>query len=122
VTGTKTFSGGSPFVCYQDSGSVVASEVPTTHQATIHTSHGVYGDNGTASTSLIESSGTAAFGETFTSSQTRPTLIAPTSKDQCKNGGVQGLPTVRESRSVRGLRGEHPARRLVQLGIDTLVL
>lgn len=98
VTGTKTYSGLSPTMtmCYQDSNDVSTNgTIPTTYQATIHTSQGNYTDHGTSGTDFFLSSGTVnQFNETFASSQTQTTLIVPTSADQCKDGGYQTFGTM----------------------------
>jgi hypothetical protein len=95
VTGTKTISAPESSgleVCYQDPGTFIIS--PTTdYQATISTSQGNYTDQGTASSySAFTGGAVSDFQESFRSSLSEPTLIAPTSVSQCKNGGWQNYP------------------------------
>lgn len=98
VTGTKTYTGPSPRICYQDANDVaILGTIPTTYQATIHTANGNYADHGTSATGFFRSSGTVnQFNETFASSQTQATLIVPTSADQCKDGGYQHYPQFKD--------------------------
>jgi hypothetical protein len=94
VTGTKTLSG-SGGACYHDAGNFeLLPEVNMAYQATIHTPNGNYTDHGTSTLfDVFESSGTAdSIFERFTSSQTRTTLIVPTSKDQCKGNSWRNYP------------------------------
>ena len=94
VTGTKTLTN-SVYGCYHDS-SNFAVQANTAYQATIHTSTGNYTDQGTAFIQATSElfSGTLFPGvyEPFSSSQTQPTLIEPTSRNQCMNGGWMNYP------------------------------
>jgi hypothetical protein len=94
VTGTKTFSGTAPGVCFQNAGNIsIFGAIPTTYQATIHTTHGNYTDHGTSTVQqFFESAGTIdGFRETFASTQTETTLVVPTSKDACKDGSWESF-------------------------------
>jgi hypothetical protein len=62
------------------------------YTATIHTPSGNYHDEGTSTVTLTIIGTTATLTETFASSLTQPTLIVPTSKDQCKDNGWQNYP------------------------------
>jgi hypothetical protein len=71
--------------------SMTLSGVPYT--ATIHTPSGNFHDEGTSAVNVaITPSGAATLTESFTSSLAQPVLIAPTSKDQCKNNGWKNFP------------------------------
>jgi hypothetical protein len=91
ITGTKT--GGSGTGCVGDNGDSSADVSGLSYQATIHTSTGNYGDQGTANAVVLTDPvrGTD-LAEDFTSSLAAPVPIAPTSKDQCKNNGWKAFP------------------------------
>lgn len=94
VTGTKSLNGTAPAVCFQDAGNISAlGAIPTTYQATVHTTHGDYTDHGASTVQqFFESASTVdRFNETYASAQTQTTLIVPTSKDQCKDGGWESF-------------------------------
>jgi len=65
---------------------------PVPYTATIHTSNGNFQDEGGSVVTVVIEPLFASLSENFTSSLTAPVLIAPTSKDQCKNGGWQAFP------------------------------
>ena len=90
ITGTKTGGSGTGCVAEHDSRADVSG---LSYQATIHTSTGNYADQGTSHAVVLTSplAGTD-LAEDFTSSLTAPVLIAPTSKDQCKNDGWKNFP------------------------------
>src|SRR5205823_5299008 len=97
VTGSKTapFSGLGTFSfsCAPDSnGTVLGSAPAVPDTATIHTPSGNFHDQGVSSVAVTITGPAAAQTETFTSSLAQPILLAPTSKDQCKNGGWQNYP------------------------------
>ncbi len=94
VTGTKTFNGTSG-ACYQDANNFDVGASNTRYQATIDTTQGNYADQGTAISEVAASNALGLFTtlyESFTSSQSQPTLIEPTSLAQCKNGGYENFP------------------------------
>jgi hypothetical protein len=101
ITGHKT-PGGTPVGFGVSCGIFTAVAVLTgvPYTATIQTPTGNFHDEGTSSVEVLtlgESVGddivsSAALRESFTSSLTQPTLIGPTSKDQCKNNGWKNFP------------------------------
>jgi hypothetical protein len=98
VTGSKTLDTSVPNTsdaCYNQLNAVIASGIPTTYGATIDTPAGNYHDQGTSAVGNLRSGPTptdTTLAETFTSTSTQPTLIVPTGKDQCMNGGYQNYP------------------------------
>ncbi len=65
----------------------------TPYTATIHTPSGNFHDEGTSGVSgTVNDAGPATLMEDFTSSLAQPVLIAPTTKDQCKDGGWKNFP------------------------------
>ncbi len=92
VTGSKTGPGGFPSstVCRGNNSSAVRSGLSYT--ATIHTPSGNFHDEGSSHVDVTIDGEAATLTETFASSLTAPVLIAPTSKDQCKNNGWKNFP------------------------------
>jgi hypothetical protein len=96
ITGAKTFSRGTPglsgfFDCGADPTTMDVSGIPYT--ATIQTPNGSFHDEGVSTVFItITASGVATLTESFISSLTEPVPTAPTSKDQCKNGGWKAFP------------------------------
>jgi hypothetical protein len=92
ITGSKAGPGIGGRSCFPgSSASLSLTGVPYT--ATIHTPNGDFHDEGTSGlTVFVNSSGAATLTEGFTSSLTEPVLIAPTSKNQCKNNGWKAFP------------------------------
>src|SRR6476620_7746476 len=91
ITGSKTLGLASSQRCSDTSG---ASENTTgaPYTATIHTPSGNFHDEGTSDVHItITAAGAATLTENFTSSLAQPVRLAPTNKDQCKNGGWQGF-------------------------------
>jgi hypothetical protein len=62
------------------------------YTATIHTPNGNFHDEGTSDVNVTIGGSAASATESFTSSLAQPVLIAPTSKDQCKNDGWKNFP------------------------------
>jgi hypothetical protein len=96
VRGTKTLDTGVPNTsdaCADGHGNLGVHSLPATYDATIFTAAGNFHDMGTSFVSPLFSNGSASsLGETFLSSLSAPVLIAPTGKDQCKDGGWLGFP------------------------------
>ena len=99
ITGSKSGTPGSGGVSgsiFCDSGTGTGANAALTgvpYTATIQTPNGNFHDEGVSTvTADIQFLGGATLGEVFTSSLTEPVLIAPTSKDQCKNGGWKAFP------------------------------
>jgi hypothetical protein len=90
ITGSKT--GGSGTACQDMSGNTGGGVQGLSYQATIHAPTGTYADQGTSDAVVFTGPSGTGFFESFTSSLSQPVLIAPTSKDQCKNGGWKGFP------------------------------
>jgi hypothetical protein len=91
ITGSKTRGGGggATGTCNPPS----QSSFGLSYTATIHTPNGNFHDEGTSAQQVaITSAGAATLTETFASSLAQPVLIAPTSKDQCKNNGWKNFP------------------------------
>jgi hypothetical protein len=83
-------------------------QFPAAYTATIHTPNGNFRDDG-QSTVAIAFTGPAAalLTETFTSSLAEPVLIAPTSGDQCKNGGWRAFPQFKnQGQCVSSVQGQ----------------
>jgi hypothetical protein len=97
ISGSKTgsLSPGGSLSCEFFGISRAVLTVPYT--ATIHTPNGNFHDEGTSAVTatIPVSSGAATLTETFTSSLAQAMLIAPTSKDQCKNNGWKDFPQFR---------------------------
>jgi hypothetical protein len=91
ITGSKN-GGPSETGCQDTSGNTVVSIDGLSYQATINTSTGNYADQGTSSATVFTGPTSAGLGEGFTSSLAQPVLIAPTTKDQCKNNGWKAFP------------------------------
>jgi hypothetical protein len=96
ASGTTTITGSKSGV--SDGGSACGGGVPAfaigtavPYTATIHTPTGNFRDEGTSSVTaqVFFESGAATLTESFTSSLTQPVRVAPTNKDECKNGGWQ---------------------------------
>jgi uncharacterized membrane protein len=95
VTGSKSFDPTIPsgFGCRESPSHVVVVSVQTTYEATIYTSAGNYRDEGTSLVGDLFTNGASTLmDETFLSSLLEPVLIAPTTKEQCKNGGWMNYP------------------------------
>lgn len=98
VTGTKdlTVGGGGTAWCVESF--FAAFDAPTlTYSAAINTGGASYKDSGTASArnASLPNNGTAIFDQTFSENfvtSTGVVPIAPTSVDQCKNGGWKNYP------------------------------
>jgi hypothetical protein len=94
ITGSKTNGTGFSLTC-----SLPAAEAQLTnasYTATIHTPNGNFHDEGQSAVHVtITPEGAATLTETFTSSLAQPVLIAPTTKNQCKNGGWKAFPQFR---------------------------
>jgi hypothetical protein len=98
VTGTKTLDTSAPtgfplnYACQQDL-ATGAVGIPTNYEATIYTGSGNYRDEGTSRIPLLLADPAGAtLTENFVSTLSQPTPVAPTNKDQCKNGGWQNYP------------------------------
>jgi len=88
ITGSK--SSGSAG-CRGSNGSLHATFL-VSYTATIHTPNGNFHDEGTSTVDLnFNGTGGVTLTEGFTSSLTQPVRLAPTNKDECKNGGWQGF-------------------------------
>ncbi len=99
ASGTTTISGGKgPGASGGGVGCIPGVVAPINltgvpYTATIHTANGNFHDEGTSSVlAIVFAAGSATLNESFTSSLTAPVLIAPTTKDQCKDGGWQNFP------------------------------
>jgi hypothetical protein len=58
----------------------------------------------------VRESGTATLTESFTSSLTAPVLVAPTSKDQCKNDGWKAFPQFQnQGQCVSSVQSQRPS-------------
>ena len=77
--------------CNQRLGEAHADLTGVPYTATIHTANGNFHDEGTSTVVVNIIGSTAELSETFASSLTQPVRLAPTNKDQCKNGGWQGF-------------------------------
>jgi hypothetical protein len=95
VTGSKSLDTTVPnasFFC-QNPSELGGGNVLTTYDATIFTPTGNYSDEGTSLIPVLFTNGPSTILlEDFTSSLLEPVLIAPTSKEQCKNGGWMNYP------------------------------
>jgi len=89
ITGSKS---GSASGCRETSDAFVVTISGLAYQATIHTSTASYADQGTSAGFVGKGPSSFNLLENFTSSLTAPVLIAPTSKDQCKNNGWKNFP------------------------------
>jgi hypothetical protein len=94
ISGSKSLGGGSfnYLFCGETAGVDLRD---SSYTATIHTPSGNFHDEGTSpdvGIFIFGTTGAAFLGENFTSSLTQPVLIAPTSKDECKNNGWKNFP------------------------------
>ena len=93
VTGSKTApptQGGSGG-CSDVNQSALVNQLGIAYTATIHTPSGNFHDEGRTNVTVVITGSAAALTESFTSSLTQPVRLAPTNKDECKNGGWQGF-------------------------------
>jgi hypothetical protein len=97
ITGSKRLLPDSfaAFSCFFGVPQAAAADVQAAgYTATIHTPNGNFHDEGTFDVfASVNELGAAALRESFTSSLAEPVLIAPTSKEQCKNGGWKSFGT-----------------------------
>jgi hypothetical protein len=95
VTGSKSLDTSVPnaSVFCQNPSQLGGGGVATTYNATIFTPTGNYSDQGTSLIPILFTTGpSTTLVEDFTSSLLAPVIIAPTSKEQCKNGGWMNYP------------------------------
>ena len=99
-------SGGAPFAIFQSNRG--------SYTATIHTPNGNFHDEG-ATTVVVGINVNInrqldPLTESFTSSLTAPVLIAPTSKDQCKNDGWKAFPQFQnQGQCVSSVQSQRPS-------------
>jgi hypothetical protein len=87
ITGSKSDGG----ACNPSGGNLDVTFFVVTYTATIHTSGGNFHDEGASIFHVaITASGAATLTQTFTSSLAQPVRVAPTNKDECKDGGWTG--------------------------------
>ena len=95
ASGTTTISGSKAVGAGLSSSCGIFASIaqgPVPYTATIHTSTGNYADQGSSDAGVFTGSSGTSLIENFTSSLAQPVLIAPTSKDQCKNNGWKTFP------------------------------
>ena len=112
ISGSKSLGGGS--FNYLFCGEAAGVDLrDSSYTATINTPSGNFHDEGTSPNVgifVIGTTGAAFLGENFTSSLTQPVLIAPTSKDQCKNDGWKAFPQFQnQGQRVSSVQSQRPS-------------
>ena len=87
ITGSK-IGGAMPSGC----GALAVAHLTGPYTVTIQTPNGNFHDEGTSVVQVQTIGSATTHDEKFTSSLAQPVLIAPTSKDQCKNGAWKDFP------------------------------
>jgi hypothetical protein len=111
TSGTTTITG-SKTTASSTSGSLGCSSTfagttltDVAYTATIHAPGGTFHDEGTSNVDVNITRPAATLTEGFTSSLTEPVLTAPSTKDQCKNGGWQNYPQPNQGQCEKSVTG-----------------